>query len=220
MAKRRVTGFKRGSNKPKREGTYNIPNEAELAKLENELNKHLAKLDENGLVLKPLTQSQLMGLVRKAIREKWGYCDVKMAYLLKGVEPDYDPDTRRRFKVQCESCKNWFSKGEIQIDHRKGEHSLKSIADFDNFVDSILQKVTFADLSRLCHPCHDLKTAQERYGLSEEDAIIFKRMTAWEAENDVEERKKWLVSKGYKKVDVSNHDKRRACYIEYLKSLN
>ena len=218
MARRKVVGFKRGP-KSKREGVYNIPNEAELTKLKKDLNKHLAKLDEDGLILKPLTQSQLMTLVRTAIREKWSYCDVKMAYLLKGVEPDYDPDTRRRFKVQCELCKAWFSKGEIQIDHKKGEHSLKSIADFDNFVDSILQKVTFADLSRLCHECHDLKTAQERYNLSEEDAIIFKRMTAWEAENDVEERKTWLVRKGYKKSDVSNHDKRRACYIEYLKSL-
>lgn len=218
MAKRRTVGFKRGS-KAKREGVYNIPNDVEIAKLKKELNKHLAKLDENGLILKPLTQSQLMTLVRTAIREKWAYCDVKMAYLLMGVEPDFDPNTRRRFKVQCESCLNWFSKGEMQIDHVVGEHSLKSIDDFDSFVDNVLQKVTFADLSRLCHECHDRKTAMERYDLSEEDAIIFKRMTAWEADNDVEERKAWLVSKGYKKVDVSNHEKRRACYIEYLKSL-
>lgn len=218
MRKKRIMRSKKGP-KPKREGDYNIPNEAEITKLKKDLNKHLAKLDENGLILKPLTQSQLMTLIRSAIREKWAYCDVKMAYLLMGVEPDYDPKTRRRFKVQCEACKKWFSRGEIQIDHDAGEHSLKSIADFDNFVDSILQKVTFADLNRLCHDCHDLKTAMQRYNLSQEDAILFKKMTAWEADNDVEQRKDWLVRKGFKKSEVTNHEKRRECYLNYLKSI-
>ena len=212
-------GFRKGKKKPKREGVFNLPNPDEIAKLEKDLAKHMSKLDEQGNTLKKMTQAQMMSIIRGAVRDKWSYADVKLAYLLKGVEPDHNPNTRRRFKVTCEKCKEDFSKGDIQIDHVVGEHSLKSIEDFHSFVESILY-VNFDGLRRLCVPCHDLVTAMERYSLSEEEAILFKQMTAWEAANDTAERKQWLMDKGFKSSEVSNHDKRRECYLNYLRELH
>ena len=165
-----------------------------------------------------MTQAQKMTLIRSAIREKWMYAPNKLAYLDMKTVPDYSPNTRRRFKIQCEGCKEWFTKVQVQVDHIIGEHSLKSLEDFDTFVESILY-VGFDDLQILCTDCHSIKGAMERYNLSEEDAITFKKVTAWEKEYPkADSQKKFLMSKGYKAADVSNSDKRRQTALDYFKN--
>lgn len=214
---RKRSNFGRSGTKKKREGAFNLPNDEELEKLKKDTEKFQKQLDEYGVPLKRMTQSQLMGLIRSAIREKWMYANNKLAYLHMGIEPDFDKNTRRRFKVQCEMCGEWFSKGDICIDHKVGEHSLKSLEDFESFVESILY-VGYDDLQRLCSTCHDLKTAMERYNLTEDEAILFKKLTAWENKYPkADARKKELKKLGYTTDAVANHEKRRECYLNYLK---
>lgn len=219
---RRRNNFKRkakSSPKTKRETPYNIPSQAEISKKKAELNKHLKKLDKDGYKVKTLTESQKMSIIRGAVRELWMYDPSKLAYLLLGVEPDIDEGTRRRFKIRCECCGKWFKTSDICIDHKVGEHSLKSIEDFDSFYDSIIN-VGFKDLQRLCTTCHEVKTAQERYNLSEEEARVFKKVTAWESEYvKADDQKKFLKAKGFTTEDVKNKENRRLSALEYFKSL-
>ena len=217
---RKRSNFKSGKPKAKRTGAYNIPNEDDLEKLRKSLESYMKKLDEEGNVLKKMTHSQKMSLIRGAIREKWMYAPNKLAFLEMNAVPDYDPNTRRRFKWQCNCCKEWFTKAQVQVDHIIGEHSLKDLEDFDSFVESILY-VNFSGLQILCIDCHDIKSACERYNLTEEEAIIFKRVTAWEKQYPkAKDQKDFLIKNfGAKVKDVANETLRREVALEYFKSL-
>lgn len=216
---RRRSNFSKGKSKKKREGPYNLPNEEDIASLAKSLETHMGRLNEDGTVKKEMTQSQKMSLIRGAIREKWMYAPNKLAYLDMNTVPDYDPSTRRRFKVQCESCKEWFTKSNVCVDHVVGEHSLKSLEDFDIFIKSILY-VGFDGLQILCHDCHDIKTAMERYNLSDEEVIVFKKVTAWEKQHPkANQQKKFLIENGgFKVKEVSNADLRREAALKYFKN--
>lgn len=211
--------FKRRSSKPKRQRTaaYNIADDFERDKHKKELEGFLKKLNEDGTPKKPLTESQIMSIVRGAIREKWMYAPNKLAYLNMGIVPDDDPNTRSRWKCQCEQCKGWFKKGEIQIDHEAGEHSLKTPEDLFKFYDSICN-IGFDGMQRLCEDCHTIKTVMERYNLSEEDAITLKKVTAWEKKTPkAADQKKFLKSKGFAEKEVNNTENRRIAALKYFK---
>lgn len=199
--------------KVERTTPFNIPDDKELAKVKNDLVKFKKQLKPDGSPLKPLTKSQIMSLCRGAIRQKWMFASNKLAYMNMGVVPDYDTNTRRRFKVQCEYCLEWFKRDEVVCDHENGEHSLKDGTDIETFADSILN-VNFAGLKRTCQPCHDRKTAMERWGYTEEEARIFKMYTAWVGANKIPKQKEWLQSKGVSLEDCSNEPKRRKSYFE------
>ena len=177
-------GFGRKSNKPKRKRTaaHNMADEFEIEKHEKELVKLLKRLHDDGTPIKTLSESQIMSIVRGAIREKWSFCDTKLAYLNMKTIPDDDPNTRRRWKVQCEHCLEWFKKTEVSVDHRIGGHSLKSPAELFDFYDKIIN-IGFDDIQILCHADHDRKTACDLYGYTWDEAGIFKQVTAWESAN-------------------------------------
>lgn len=211
-------GFRK-SNKPKRQRTapHNIADDFEKEKHLKELEKFLRQLDEDGSPKKHLTDSQILSLARGAIRDRWMFSNTKLAYLNQGIIPDDDPNTRRRWKCQCESCEKWFGKNDIQVDHKVGEHSLKTVEDIIPFADSILN-VTFDQLQLLCEECHTIKTAMERYNLTEDEAITFKKVTSWEKKfTKANDQKEFLISKGFKASEVSNSDKRRQAALEYFK---
>ena len=208
----------RKSNKPKRKrnAPHNIPDDFEIEKHNKELVRLLKKLNEDGTPLKPLTESQIMSIVRGAIREKWAYCDTKLAYLNMKTLPDEDPSTRRRWKVQCEDCGKWFKKSDVAVDHKVGGHSLKTPEDLFDFYDKIIN-IGFDDLQILCHADHDIKTAMDLFGYTKEEAIIFKKVTAWESKHKtVSKQKELLKSYGFKDEEISNKEKRRTCIWKHI----
>uniref|UniRef100_A0AB39AJE6 HNH endonuclease n=1 Tax=Vibrio phage P018-4 TaxID=3229728 RepID=A0AB39AJE6_9CAUD len=216
-------GFRK-STKPKRKRTapHNIADEFELDKHQKELERLLKKLNEDGTPKKPLTESAIMSLVRGAIREKWSFCDTKLAYLNMKTVPDNDPNTRRRWKIQCEhpECLKWFGKNDVACDHIVGGHSLKTPEDLFTFYDNILN-VSFNDLQILCHECHDRKTACDLHGYTWEESLIFKKVTAWEKQYKVASKaKEWLLSKGFSEDEVSNPEKRRQAIWKYFEQEN
>lgn len=215
---RRRKNFSR-SSKPKRKRTapHNIADDFEREKHKKELEGFLSKLNEDGTPKKPLTESQIMGIVRGAIREKWMYAPNKLAYLNMGVIPDDDPKTKRRWKVQCEHCLNWFKKSDIQVDHVKGENSLKHPDDLFPFYDSVCN-VGFIGMQRLCKECHEIKSHSERYGVETEDEVrAIKKAIKFENENPkADKQKAFLKSKGFKPSEITNSTKRRECLVKYF----
>jgi hypothetical protein len=210
-------GFRGKRSTRKRTAPHNIADEFEREKHKKDLEGFLKKLNEDGTPKKPLTESQIMSILRGAIREKWMYAANKLAYLNKAIVPDDDPKTRRRWKAQCEHCKEWFGKNDIQIDHIKGEHSLKSPTEVFEFYDSIMN-IGFDEMQALCEPCHSIKGAMERFGYTKQEAIIFKQVTAWEKEHKkVSDQKELLLSYGFSEEEVSNKEKRRECIWKFIK---
>ncbi|CAH9014426.1 conserved hypothetical protein [Vibrio phage 501E54-1] len=208
-----------GGKKRKRTAPHNIADDFEREKHQKDLEKFLSKLNEDGTPKKLLTQSQLMSIIRGAIREHcWMYAPNKLAFENMSTVPD-DSSSRRRWHRQCEDCKGWFKKDEVQTDHRIGEHSLKDFDQIWDFYTSI-SNVSFEGMASLCIPCHDIKSAMERYGYTKEEALIFKKVTAWEAlHKKATPQKKFLMDNGFTEDEVSNPTKRREAIWKYFESL-
>ncbi len=200
----------------KRTVPYNMVDDADRAKRERELRYHMNYLDESGKLLKPLTESQVLTLCRKAIREFWMYSHSKMAFLLLRKEEDTNTNTKRRWHYNCDICNEWFGGDEVEVDHKIGEHSLRTSEEVLAYAEAILS-VTFEDLQLLCKPCHAIKTLAERNKISFEDAKILKSVIQFEKEHSVPQTKNFLMDNDIKEDDTTNQKKRREALMIVFK---
>lgn len=162
-------------------------------------------------------EKKLLSIVRSEIRKTWMRHPIKLLFLEEGIELDTDPDTRTIWKVRCQCCNQYHKLGDIEVDHIKGEHSLKSFEDIKPFAISILQ-VSFNDLQRICKSCHLIKTYAERYGHSFEDAkLILSAKHKLSSIKTPALRIKFLVGLGIPESELKSEAKRILAYIKYLK---
>lgn len=187
-----------------------IPTQNDIDKRKAKLDKMLKGLNEDG----SMPESKLCTQLRSAVRQVWKMHDVKISYLLSKSYPDMNPNTRTKWLVDCEMCGKPFKTNDVQVDHIKGEHSLKTFDDLISFADSILG-VSHDDLQVLCIPCHEARTYSERYNVTLEEAFAEKAVINKISQN-VASQKAELKGYGYTQKDISNEDKRRACYRELL----
>jgi len=146
------------------------------------------------------------------------HCDAKLAFLNSQLVPDEDINSRRRFKVQCNICKDWFAKGAVDVDHLVGNNSLTSLDQIREWTEKILY-VGRDDLQILCtEGCHPIKTLSESHGITFKEAEVLKRVIAWEKEKI--DHKEFLIDKGFTEKEVSNKTKRREAYIVFFGRLN
>lgn len=185
-----------------------IPTQVDKKKRQDKLDKMLKGLNEDG----SMPEKKLCTQLRSAVRQVWKMHDVKVSYLMSKSYADMNPNTRTKWLVDCECCKQSFKTSCVQIDHRNGEHSLKTFDDLLPFAESILG-VSHKDLQVVCVPCHEAITYSERYGVTLEEAFKEKVVIA-KTSQTVALQKKELAKYGYKGQSVSNEEKRRDCYRE------
>lgn len=188
-----------------------VPSKLDIEKRQQKLDKLLKGLNEDG----SMPESKLCTQLRSSVRSVWKMHDVKVSYLMKQSYADIDPNTRTKWLVDCEICGQPFKTSEVQIDHIKGEHSLKTFEDLIPFAQSILG-VSHDDLRVLCIPCHEAVTYMERYGVTLEEAIE-EKVVIQKINQTVSTQKSELQGLGYTAKDISNNDKRRDAYRECLK---
>lgn len=94
----------------------------------------------------------------------------------------------------CEHCHEEFQLKDMEVDHKTGEHSLKSVGDIQKFVEGIVF-VRKEDLALLCKTCHKIKTHSERTGLSLADAAIAKQVILI-CKGTAAEVKAWISQRG------------------------
>lgn len=150
-----------------------IPSQADIKKREAKLQQFLKKLDADG---KP-QEKHVLSVVRGAIRSAWMKSDVKLAYLYMNTIPDMDDKTRTKWLVKCEMCGELFKLGDIEIDHKWGNHTFTKVEDFESYFNNILM-VGFDDLAILCKEDHAVKTLSESQGISIEMARTEKKVIA------------------------------------------
>ena len=186
------------------------PTKEDISKRKQKLDNMLKSLNEDG----SMPESKICTQLRSSIRKVWSMHDVKVSYLLKKSYPDMNMSTRTKWLVDCECCGGSFKTSDVEIDHIKGEHKLKTLDDLVEFSNSILG-VSHEDLQILCSECHSSKTYAERYDMSFEDATK-ERAVIVKINQKVPLQKKELLSFGYAQKDMTNEEKRRSCYRALL----
>ena len=194
---------------PRREN-HNIPDEYDELLRKEELSKLGKKLDENGRP-KPITESQLVHLCVKAVREKWMSCDNKLHFLLSKQVWDTNPNTRTLKLWECNICKGMFKSDEINVDHIQEAGSATNFKGFEVWANNILNAGGDEDLQILCIPCHEVKNVMALHNCTWDEAILKKTLIKkmnQPAKKQIEE----LLSCGYTKKDLTNSDKREIIY--------
>lgn len=183
------------------------PSEQDIKKRKEKLGGFLKKLDKNN---GKATEAEMIRVVRGAIRQSWMKSPTKLAFLNMHIHPDMDDTNRRKWKIQCMCCGEWFKEGDVEVDHIEGNHSFSKISDFENYFTKILQ-VGFDGLQILCKGCHKIKTHAEKRGITFDEASIEKQAIAI---IDEKSDRAWLTERGI--VPASNAVKRREQLIEEL----
>ena len=78
----------------------------------------------------------------------------------------------------CARCKQLFAKSKLEVDHIEPAGALSSWEDVGPFVQRLLGCGS-DKLRLLCKECHAVVTAAERFGCSENDAIVIKKVAAF-----------------------------------------
>ncbi len=218
MFRRAAKGTKK---KDKRGGTprarYNVPDKIDLEILQDKIDTLSKSLDENGRP-KPLTEKQFMQIIRLAVRKKWMSCNSKLAVLESCKEPDYDVNSRSRFKIECQMCHEKFVATDINIDHITQEESFTSLDEAFTWASSILNAGGLEDLQPLCIPCHKIKSHMELKGLTYDEAVLDKEAINVQDKKNPKTKgddKKWLTTRGI--APESNAKKRRKQIVDYLR---
>lgn len=163
------------------------------------------------------TESAFLSFIRGGIRRHlWSKNPIKLEFMKenKVAIPNTNPKSMKRFPTvaggRCEACEGLFKQTELEVDHRTGEHSLKSLDDLQKFVEGIVL-VRKSDLALLCKPCHKIKTYAERYGLTIAEAGPIKQAIEFEKKG-VKKVVDFIKSNAYN--PASTKDKRRDQLIE------
>jgi len=107
-----------------------------------------------------MTESQFWSMIRSALRQRSRWwrpvhiCEQKARRKYKG------PNKKQKYEYKCESCKKWFPKKDISIDHIVPVGSLSSYEDLPGFVERLF--VEQEGLQVLCNQCHTKKTKSEK----------------------------------------------------------
>ncbi len=167
-----------------------VPTKAEIAKREKAYQGFIKRLDATGRA----TEKHNVAVIRSAIRMAWMKSDVKLSFLHQRTVIDNNTATRTKWLYRCEQCDKLFPQSQVEIDHRHGNHTFTSVAQFQNYYDNILN-VCWDDLQLLCIPCHQTKTLMESHGLTFEEAQLEKRVIA-ACKGTAAVVKKWMIQRG------------------------
>lgn len=109
-----------------------------------------------------LTESEYFGKIRSGLRKAFQYWKPMMIALKNASRPSQNLENKRlKTEYQCNHCKEWFSRKDIQIDHI---HDVGSLTCFDD-ISQFIQRLTIEDpngFQILCKADHQLKTNETR----------------------------------------------------------
>lgn len=109
-----------------------------------------------------MTESEYFSKIRSCLRHGFMYWHPMMLALKKVSRPSQSENKRLKTEYQCESCKEWYKRADVHIDHKIECGSLKTYEDIVPFI----QRLTVEDPNMfqvLCKKkCHQKKTNTER----------------------------------------------------------
>jgi hypothetical protein len=116
----------------------------------------MKKLKERPYGSGTLTEAGFFGMIRSALRRLSIRWKPRTEYLNSVRRPKMNGG-RSKFEYLCESCKQWFIRASIEVDHRIPCGSLRSYEDIGPFVQRLLcEKDGFRVFCKDCHLRHTI----------------------------------------------------------------
>lgn len=145
------------------------------------------------------TEAAFLAWLRGGIRRSlWNKAPQKLEFIRKYREKIKNPNPKGKVAEvwggTCALCSQVFPQTALQVDHKVGNNSLKSLDEIASFIKAIVL-VTEDDLQFACKACHDAKSLAERQGLSFEEAQL-QKLVIEISKKPVVEVKAWLVERG------------------------
>lgn len=101
-----------------------------------------------------LTESEYFGKIRSGLRKTFMYWKPMMIALKNASRPSQNLENKRlKTEYQCNECKNWYARKNVEINHIVEVGSLRCYEDIVPFI----QRLTCEDVenySILCNDCH------------------------------------------------------------------
>jgi glutaredoxin len=151
--------------------------------------------------------------LRGQIRMMWMHYPAKIKWKQSQAFKPPESYTGRAKKLgTCHYCKEDFGISSLEVDHVQQAGSCNS---WENATDFMYKLLDCNDNWVLaCKPCHKAKSLSERSGISFDDAVIQKKVIAYEKETDTEQVIAFLKENGYTTAQCSNAKKRRLVLTE------
>ena len=126
------------------------------------------------------TESTYMSWLRGGIRRYlWSKNPVKLEFIKQNRVKIPNPNPRGKVKEVwggvCALTGNTYPIGDMEVDHKEGNHSLKTLDDLVPFVKGIVM-ITLDDLQLVSKEAHKIKSYAEKQGISFEEAKIEKEV--------------------------------------------
>lgn len=106
---------------------------------------------------KKWSEAEYFQRVRSALRRAFRFWEPMQIALKNASRPSQSLNKRLKTEYQCNKCKEWHKRTDVQIDHKEECGSLMQYSDIVPF----LQRLTVEEIDAyqiLCKPCHKLKT--------------------------------------------------------------
>ena len=168
------------------------------------------------------SEAAFMSWLRGGIRGGlWNKHPVKLEFIKKNRIQIPNPNPKGKkptvWGALCALTGEIVPINQVQVDHKVGNHSLRSIDDIQSFIEAIVL-VTDDDLQLVSKDAHTVKSHSEKKGITFEEALIEKKVIAF-GKLPVEEQKQKLTEiYGSDKISsLTNKSKRLAAYKEWLK---
>jgi hypothetical protein len=104
-----------------------------------------------------MTESQYFSKIRSILRSGFRYWKPMQLALEAASRPSQNINKRIKKEYQCNHCKKWYKRADVEIDHIEEAGSLNNYDDIVPFI----QRLTKEDISSyqiLCKPDHAIKT--------------------------------------------------------------
>ncbi len=105
------------------------------------------------------SEAAYWAMVRSALRRAFRYWRPATDCKMNARRPNQSDNKRMKWEYQCNHCDKWFPDKEVQIDHIVPVGTLKCGDDLKGFMERLTPETGF---QILCHPCHQIKTNEER----------------------------------------------------------
>ena len=108
-----------------------------------------------------MTESQYFSKIRSVLRSGFRYWKPMQLALEAASRPSQSTNKRIKKEYQCNHCKKWYKRLDVEIDHKIECGSLITYEDIVPFI----QRLTPENINAfqiLCKPCHKIKTNEFR----------------------------------------------------------
>lgn len=106
-----------------------------------------------------LTESQYFGKLRGALRQAFRWWKPMQLALDAASRPNKSTNKRLKKEYQCNKCKLWFKRADVEIDHKIECGSLSCYEDIVPFIQRLAAENVNA-YQILCKKCHKVKTKE------------------------------------------------------------